>query len=51
MEGAVFVYETDNAVVRIHPGKLTEEERKVVIENAARKFYQAIQKNTQSEKA
>lgn len=43
----VFIYETENAIVRIHPGKLTEEERKVVLENAARKYYEAIQKQKQ----
>lgn len=41
----VFIYETDKAIVRIHPGKLTEEERKVVLENAMRKFYAEIQKS------
>lgn len=40
----VFTYETENAIVRIHPGKMSEEERKVVLENAMRKFYAAIQK-------
>ncbi len=43
----MFIYETENAIVRIHPGKLTEEERKVVLENAARKYYEAIQKQKQ----
>ena len=28
MEGSVAEYITDKAIVRIHPGKLTEEERK-----------------------
>lgn len=42
----------EKATVRIHPGKLSEEERKVVIINAAKEFYKAIQKqNTQSAKA
>ena len=41
----VFVYETEKAIVRIHPGKLTEEERREVLENAMRKFYAAIQKS------
>ena len=46
-------YKTDKAIVRIHPGKLSEEERKVVITNAAKEFYKAIQKaeNTQSAQA
>ena len=33
------------AIVRIHPGKRTEEERKKAIEEAAIKFAQHIQKN------
>jgi hypothetical protein len=50
MEGAVLEYKTEKAIVRIHPGKLSEEERKVVMTNAAKEFYKAIQKsnNTQS---
>lgn len=47
MEGSVAEYITDKAIVRIHPGKLSEEERKVVLENAARKFYKAIQQQKQ----
>ena len=41
----VFIYETEKAIVRVHPGKHTEEERKVVLENAMRKCYAAIQKS------
>jgi hypothetical protein len=50
MEGTVREYITETAIVRFQPGKLTEEERKVVITNAAKEFYEAIQKkqNTQS---
>lgn len=40
----VFEYVTEKAIVRIHPGKLTEEERRVVIEKAAREFYQTLMK-------
>lgn len=32
------------AIVRVHDGKLTEEQRRVVIENAAKDFYKAIQR-------
>ena len=34
-----------NAVVRIHSGKLTEEERRAVMIDAAEKLYRAIQKS------
>lgn len=37
-------YITEKAIVRIHPGKLTEEQRKAVLENAAKEFFRAIQK-------
>ena len=37
-------YVTEKAIVRFHPGKLSEEERRVVIINAAKEFYKAIQK-------
>ncbi len=47
MEGDFVEYRTDKAVVRIHPGKLSEEERKVVIINAAKEFHKAIQKQNQ----
>ena len=41
----VMEYLTDKgAIVRIHDGKLTDDERKVVLENAAKDFYRAIQK-------
>jgi hypothetical protein len=47
MEGTYTEYITEKAAVRFHPGKLTEEERKVVIVNAAKEFYKAIQKQNQ----
>jgi hypothetical protein len=40
-------YITEKAIVRIHPGKLTEEQRKAVLEDAARNFFRAIQKANQ----
>lgn len=51
MEGTCTEYITEKAIVRIHPGKLSEEERKVVIIDAAKEFYKAIQKNQKSAKA
>lgn len=47
MEGTYTEYRTEKAIVRFHPGKLSEEERKVVIINAAKEFYKAIQKQNQ----
>ncbi len=47
MEGTYTEYTTEKAIVRFHPGKLSEEERKVVIINAAKEFYKAIQKQNQ----
>lgn len=44
LEDGGMEYITDKAIVRIHPGKLTKEQRKVVLENAAKDFYKAIQK-------
>ena len=41
----VFTYETEKAIVRIHPGKLSSEEFKATIESAARKFYSDIKKS------
>ena len=51
MEGSVKEYISEKAIVRIHPGKLSEEERKAVIINAAKEFYAAIQKNKKSAEA
>lgn len=36
-------YDTGRAIVRIHPGKLTEEERRAVLESAALRYLKAIQ--------
>lgn len=47
----VIEYETDKAIVRIHPGKLTEEERKAEIESAAREFWKSIQKQKNQKRA
>ena len=41
----VHIYETEKAVVRIHPGKLSPEEFRTTIEQAARKFYSDIKKS------
>lgn len=41
-----FVYETEKAIVRIHPGKLSDEERKVVLTNACERLFKAIQKTS-----
>lgn len=35
-------YKYANATVRIHEGKYTAEERRAVLEDAAREFYKAI---------
>lgn len=40
----VFVYETEHAIIRIHPGKRTPEERRAKLEESAKRFYQAIQR-------
>ena len=41
---AVVEYDNGKAIVRIHSGKLTEEERKKVLEDAAKQFFKAIEK-------
>lgn len=38
-------YDLGYAIVRIHPGKMSEAERKAVIEEAAKRFYTAIEKS------
>ena len=48
LENGVVEYHTDKAIVRIHPGKRTAEERKAVLENAAKDFYKAIQKSAKA---
>ena len=40
-----FVYETEKAIVRIHPGKMSGDEFRATIETAARKFYSDIKKS------
>lgn len=51
LENGVVEYHTDKAIVRIHPGKRTEEERKVAIINASEKFLKAaLQQYKKSEK-
>ncbi len=37
-------YDLGYAIVKIHPGKRSEEERKVALENAAKQFWKALQK-------
>lgn len=37
-------YDTGKAIVRIHSGKRTAEERKAVLEDAAKQFVRALQK-------
>jgi len=37
-------YDTGKAIVRIHPGKLTAEERRAVLEDAAKQFIRSLQK-------
>ena len=44
LENGVTEYVTETAIVRFHPGRLTEEERKLIIVDAAKDFYKAIQK-------
>lgn len=39
LENGVIEYDLGYSIVRIHPGKLTEEERKKVIIDAAQRFY------------
>ena len=51
MENSYTEYNLGYAIVRIHPGKLTEEERRVVLENAAKKFYREVLKQQQKAKA
>lgn len=39
------VVELGTALVRIHPGKLSDEERRKVLEDACKRFYAAICKD------
>lgn len=43
LENGVTEYVSEKAIVRIHPGKLSEEERKEVLKKAAVKFFMAIE--------
>lgn len=45
LENGVTEYITDKAIVRIHPGKMSEEERKAVLEEAAQRFFRAIEQS------
>jgi len=49
LENGVTEYVTEKAIVRIHPGKFTEEQRKVVLENAAKDFFRAVQRAQKNE--
>lgn len=51
LENGVVEYDLGTAIVRIHPGKLTEEERNEVIRNAAKAFDKAIQRQAAQTKA
>ena len=44
-ENGVMEYVSDKAIVRIHPGKRTAEERQAALEEAAKTFYRAILKS------
>ena len=43
-------YITDTAIVRIHPGERTEDERRKALEKAARSFYAAIHRSGPAKK-
>ena len=45
LENGVMEYDTGTAIVRIHPGKRTAEERQAALEEAAKNFYRAIIKS------
>lgn len=45
LENGVTEYITDKAIVRIHPGKRTEEERRAALEKACQDFYRAVYNN------
>lgn len=44
LENGVVEYDFEKAIVRIHPGKRTEEERKAALVEAAKEFWKALQK-------
>ena len=41
--GEAFIYESEKAIVKIYPGKRTEEERRQVLGEAMKQYYKAIQ--------
>lgn len=41
----VFTIETPTAIVRIHPGKMTEGEREAALKKATVDFYRAVTRN------
>lgn len=45
LENGVMEYDTGTAIVRIHPGKRTAQERQAALEDAAKTFYRAIIKS------
>ena len=54
MEAAVAEYRFGKATVRIHPGKLSEEERKVLWEHETKKYLNAVcaaRKKAQNQKS
>ena len=42
LENGVTECISENVIVRVHPGKLSKEERQAVIEKAAQRFLKAI---------
>lgn len=46
----VFTYESEKAIVRIHPSKKTPEQFRSDLEAACRKFYSDINKESKKEK-
>jgi hypothetical protein len=51
LENGVTEYISETGIVRIHPYKLSEEERKEILEDATRRFYKAIRKGERKCKA
>lgn len=48
----VFIYESEKAIVRIHPSKMAPDEFRANLETACRKFYSDIKKSeSKKEKA
>jgi len=46
----VITYETERAIVRVHPSKKTPEQFRSDLEEACRKFYSDIKKEQKKEK-